>query len=229
MRHFAKWAYIQKENLFTADLPTRGIKQLHIEEPGAKSLSNREINRIFKAADRLVATDNRKNSRPRRNRAILALLYYTGLRVSELCNLDREQYTGKHLLNVRRKGISRTRKMYVSKDCRGYLDDYVSTEWKIDAQGEENAPLILSTKSRSLTRVTIWKVLERLSREASKHTKDNIRIHPHQLRHTFGLEVRKRTGSDTETAALLGHSGLAYVGRYVRKTDEEREKILDDL
>ena len=41
--------------------------------------------------------------------------------------------------------------------------------------------------------------------------------------------MRDRTGSDTETAAALGHSGLAYVGRYARRSNEEREATLEQL
>ncbi len=51
-------------------------------------------------------------------------------------------------------------------------------------------------------------------------------LHPHQLRHTFGALYREASGSDTETAAALGHAGLQYVGRYVRKTDNERIGML---
>ncbi len=229
LRTFARWCHDQKESPFLGGLPTKGIKDREVEEPTAKKIEAKEINRLFKAADRLVVTDTRKNARPKRARAIFALLYYTGLRVSELCALELAQYTGKHLINVRRKGRSRTRKMYVSTDCRVYLDDYIATERKTDHMEGVSGSLFLTCKNWGLTPVTVWRGLERLSREANRHHKDEIKIHPHRLRHTFGFEVRKRTGSDTETAALLGHAGLKYVGRYVRNTDEEREKILDDL
>lgn len=220
LRHFARWVHEQKDSPFLAGLPTRGVKDLLIEEPSAKKLETREINRLFKAADRLVITETRKNARPRRARAIFALLYYSGLRVSELCELRADQYDGTYLVNVKRKGNARTPKMYLSKDCRTYLDDYIEHE---RGQGGQTAQLI------PVNRLTVWRALERLSGEASKHSSDKLKIHPHRLRHTFGFEVRKRTGSDTETAALLGHSGLKYVGRYVRRTDKEREEILDDL
>jgi len=219
LRHCAKWL-VEQGGTFPEGLPTKGIKELQVDEPDAKSLNTKEINRLFKAADRLVVTEKRKNASPRRNRAILALLYYTGLRVSELCDLEIGQYDGKHLINVKRKGNSRTRRLYVPKDCRVLLDNYRERE---RGQGGKNDPLI------PVTRLTVWRALKRLSDEASKHHTDKLKIHPHRLRHTFGFEVRKRTGSDTETAALLGHSGLKYVGRYVRRTEKEREEILDDL
>lgn len=230
LRHFARWVQNQPVCPFVAGLPTQGVKELETQEPDAKKLGTREINRLFKAADLLIVTEVRKNARPRRNRAILALLYYTGLRVSELSALRRDQYTGRHLVNVKRKGRSRAREIYISKTCRQYLDDYLATERTGD-DPEGAAPwLVLSSRGQKpLNRRTIGRVLMRLAQETTKHNQEELRIWPHRLRHTFGFEVRKRTGSDTETAAMLGHSGLKYVGRYVRATDKEREAILDDL
>ena len=57
---------------------------------------------------------------------------------------------------------------------------------------------------------------------------DRIAVHPHQLRHTFAALYRERTGSDTETAVVLGHASLKYVGRYVRNTQAEREQVLEE-
>ncbi|MDJ0767023.1 MAG: tyrosine-type recombinase/integrase [Myxococcota bacterium] len=230
LRRFARWVHEQGYSPFIGGLPTRGIRERETEEPDAKKLTARELNRLFKAADKLVIVETRKNSRPRRNRAILALLYYTGLRVSELCALHREQYDGSHLTNVKRKGRSRTRRLYLSKDCRRYLDDYLKTERPIDdPKGRREWLIVAPDATGMMNRSTVWRALTRLAEQATAHSKDDLKIHPHRLRHTFGFEVRKRTGSDTETAALLGHSGLKYVGRYVRATDEEREAILDDL
>lgn len=235
LRRWARWAMETGKSPF-AKLPTKGVKERVMEEPDAKKLSQKEVNRLFKAADKLVITDTRKNSRPRRNRAILAVAYYTGLRVSEICDLHLYQYQNNHFENIVRKGSRRTRKMYVSKNCRAILEDYLETE-RIDDSGDQ-PPLfdyskllfLPSSGGDNMGRLIIWRIFQKLSREASAHLVDGeMKIHPHQLRHTFGYEVRQRTGSDTETAALLGHAGLKYVGRYVRKTDEERAEILDDL
>jgi len=230
VRTFAIWVHAQPNTPFIGGLPTRGIRELITDEPKAKKLSTREVNRLFKAADKRIVTDTRKNARPKRDAAILALLYHTGLRVSELCNLRLKQHTGTHLVNVRRKGKKRTKGVYLSTKCRAYLDDYLQTERQLDDPDNALDWLILAPGSAAgISRSTAWRAVMKLAHEASKHNQKDIHLYPHRLRHTFGYEVRKRTGSDNETAVLLGHSGLKYVGRYARNTDEERAAILEDL
>jgi integrase/recombinase XerD len=232
LRHMARWVNEQPGGIFAVTgLPTRGVHERVVDEPDCKKLSTQELHRLFKAADIKVMSEIRKNQRPRRNRAILALLYYTGLRVSELVQLTRDQYDGRYLVNVRRKGRSRTKGMYVSADCRVLLEDYLVAERPRDAgQGKEGALFAALDSSRPLNRRQVAKILERIADVANEfHHRDAIHIHPHRLRHTFGAEYRDRTGSDTETAAALGHVGLGYVGRYVRKTQEERERVLDEF
>lgn len=232
LRHFARWANDQPGGIFTAvGLPTRGVKELTVDEPDCKKLERRDMHRLFKAADNLVLTETRKNQRPRRNRAILALLYYTGLRVSELVQLRRDQYDGRYLTNVKRKGRARSKGLYVSADCRGLLDDYLAQERPRDAKdsnGDAGALIVPNGSNGPITRRSVGLALDHIADEASKHQgATRIDLHPHRLRHTFGAEYREKTGSDTETATALGHTGLGYVGRYVRKTQDEREQVLD--
>jgi len=231
LRRFARWTNEQPGSPFEAGLPTRKIRELAVDEPDPKKLTKKEIYRLFKAADNLVLTETRKDSRPKRNRAVLSILYFTGLRVSELVALKCLQYDGTYLLNVRRKGKTRSNRLYLSSECRKSLDDYLRTERKIDDPGEVIEWLILPGKNGkgAITRRQVHKILEHIAEEASKHKNDIIDIHPHRLRHTFGAEMREKTGSDTETAALLGHAGLKYVGRYVRNTQAEREAILESI
>jgi site-specific recombinase XerD len=235
LRHMARWVRERPENIFVENgLPTQGIYALAMEEPGCKKLSPSEIRRLFEAADRLVVTKLGSTQRPRRNRAILALLYYTGLRVSELVQLRRDQYDGRYLLSVKRKGRTRTKEMYINSTCRKLLTDYLIFE-RADALGEleQGQGALFSTHrgDQHITRRQVANALEGIAKQANEEKgTDAIHIHPHRLRHTFGAEYREKTGSDTETASALGHSsGLGYVGRYVRKTQEEREEVLDSF
>ncbi len=219
LRRFAKWCHEQPGHVFEkGGMPTRGIRALDVDEADCKKLTRQDVHQLFKAADALVRTEERGNAAPRRNRAILAVLYYTGLRVSELVALRRDQYQGSYLVNVARKGKSRSKGLYLVAECRRQLDRYIETERHRDDSAGDALPLFLPTrKGRFMTRQLVFHVLRHIAEEASKHQKTAIEIHPHRLRHTFGAEYRDKTGSDTETAAALGHTGLQYVGRYVRK------------
>jgi len=229
LSRFARWVHDEPGSPFVGGLPTRGVKELSIEEPPARKLDNREIRQLFKAADNLVLTATRKNARPRRDRAIFATLLFTGLRVSELCGLRFEQYDGKYLRQIGRKGKSRTPEKYLPAQCRAYLDDYLEHERSKDSEQSEFLFLPSSGKG-GITRRQAHNLLNKLADEANKHRKDNlIELHPHALRHTFGYMIRHKTNSDSETAAYLGHSSTRYVGRYARDTQSEREEILDSL
>lgn len=235
LRRFARWAHEQPGGVFAqTGLPTAGIKPLVVDEPPAKKLDKREVYQVFKAADALALTETRANARPRRNRAILSVLYYTGLRVSELVGLRRNQYDGKYLTNVKRKGRARTKGIYVPTEARRALDEYLETERRRDDPKEKAEALFVSSGRADkdggyLDRRSVGLLLDHLAQEASKHRDAKLEIWPHRLRHSFGSEYRAKTGSDTETAVALGHTGLKYVARYVRKTDEEREAVLEQI
>lgn len=228
LAHFARWVHQQPTTPFaTTGMPTAGVKELATDEPDARKICRRDVLRLFKAADRLVLIETRSNSRPRRNRAMLALLYFTGLRISELTGLMLDQWDGKRLHRVRRKGNVRSTVVYVHREARQYLADYLEHERSLD--NHTSSFLLLPHGGRGrLNRRTASRALVRIADEASKHG-DLIHLHPHRLRHTFGHELSRRGTPPTEIAAHLGHQSLKYVGRYVRSTQAEREAVLDAL
>ncbi|WP_437625992.1 tyrosine-type recombinase/integrase [Sorangium sp. So ce1151] len=229
LRHFARWVHEQAATPFArTGLPTAGIKELATDEPDAKKLEKREVWQLFKAADNLVLTETRKNSRPNRNRAILAVLYYTGLRVTELVRLRLSQWDGKRFRNVQRKGNVRTKLLYVPPEGRRLLDAYITGERLQDRGDDQDWLFLPSSGDGPMTRRQIHRILVRTANEATKHH-GVIHLHPHRLRHTFGFEVRERTKSDSETARHLGHQTDKYAGRYARSTQQEREQLLDTL
>jgi site-specific recombinase XerD len=229
LKRFATWCSLQPNNPFKHGLPTRGIKELVVDEPDCKKLSTRELHRLFKAADNLVTLGNRKNARPKRDRAVLAVLYYTGLRVTELTQLKLSQYKDNYLHEVKRKGRSRSKGVYIPSPCRALLEEYLNTERLKDIGSEESPALFVSTETKYfISRQQVFTALSRIAEEANKHSKDNqIHIHPHRLRHTFGSELLEKTGNLTEVQRALGHESMNYVGRYVRKTQAEREEVLE--
>ena len=174
--------------------------------------------------------------------ALLGALYYTGLRISELLSITRAQYDGEALYNLARKGGRRTRKLLLHPTCARLLDYYIEGERAgdvafLDSDIEAPAlpdaarPLFLAAQSaHAVDRARVAMVLAELAAQASArpdYAGGAFHVHAHRLRHTFGARYREVSGSDTETAAALGHAGLAYVGRYVRKSDAERLALLE--
>lgn len=229
LRHFARWVHERPETPFARiGQPTGGIKELAMDEPDAKKFEKRDVWRLFKAADNLALTERRTNSRPKRNRAILALFYYTGLRVTELTRLRLSQWDGKRFHNVQRKGNVRTKLLYLAPDGRQALEAYLAEERPQDDALGSNWLFVPSAGGGPLTRRQIHKIVVRIANEATKHGGE-IHMHPHRLRHTFGFEVRERTKSDSETARHLAHQSNKYAGRYARNSQGEREQLLDTL
>lgn len=231
IRHFARWAQSQPGSIFARHgLPTRGVKELRLEESSCKKFSRIEMHRLLRAADSLVALPQRVTQRPRRARALLMVLYYTGLRISEVLVADLKQYSGRYLIGVKRKGRGWTNKVYLALAARDALDDYIKSERPQDAEKLENTTLFLAERTGlPWTSNRAREALRRIGQEAGKHHGQAIDVHPHRLRHTFAAEYRDKTGSDTETARALGHTSLQYVGRYARRSDGEREMTIDAL
>ena len=115
------------------------------------------------------------------------------------------------------------------KDCLEALRDYEKTERRLDDPAETADQLFLGPGGAPMVRQTVGAVLKAIAYEASKNLKEPIYLHPHRLRHTFGALHRAHSGSDTETAAALGHAGLGHVRRYIRKSQSEREEAMESV
>jgi site-specific recombinase XerD len=189
LRHFARWLQ-DRHGLFGAmGIPTHEVKDVTTDESTCKKLSDEEVRALFKAAaDRVVLLDAKRaraaevggkdptrRARPRRDFAMLALLYYCGLRATEQVMLQRRQFTGSHLVNVARKGRNVTRRLYLPMDGRRVLDDYLAHERQRDDRDGNAEPLFVSTGERAfLLRTDLSDALERIADEANKHRPECI-------------------------------------------------------
>jgi len=244
LRTFARWLRMRPDNPLR-DNPIHTSMERIVPQREPSKLSAPAMWSLLKAADNLVLTEAKnKNSRPVRNRAILIVLQETGLRVSELCDLNLGQYEGKYLRNVKRKG-RRFDDVYVPKKARGPLGEYIEGERERDTGETDGATARKGTKSgkseeclflsgrvnkrgtRRMHRDSVANVLEKIAAEAGKYSDEGIEIHPHMLRHTYGSKVMAKTSSESQTATFLGHSSTKYTGMYIGLTQKEREDLLD--
>lgn len=146
-----------------------------------------------------------------RNRAILEVLYSTGVRVSELAGLnmaDLDAHTG--LIRVKGKG-SKERLVPVGKKAMAALDDYraeLAEAHGIDRRGE--VPMFLNKNLGRLSTRSIARVVDMLSRACGL----TIPVSPHAMRHSYATHLLDGGADLRAVQELLGHSSLSTTQRY---------------
>jgi integrase/recombinase XerD len=156
-----------------------------------------------------------------RNRAILWLLYDTGIRVSELINLRLGDFDRKHgVVTVTGKG-SKQRRVALGQNCLRNLSYYLDkhrpdeeelAEW--GSVGEDH--LFLSETRQPLTKNGMEMLFKRLKTRAGITGK---RVSPHILRHTFAINYLVKSNDPFSLQELLGHEDLATVQNYMHMND----------
>ncbi len=156
-----------------------------------------------------------------RNRAILWLLYDTGIRVSELTNLRVDDLDRKHgVVTVLGKG-AKERRVALGQNCLRNLSYYLDkhrpdaaelAEW--GSAGEDH--LFLSETRQPLTKNGMEMLFKRLRIRAGITDK---RVSPHILRHTFAINYLVKSNDPFSLQELLGHEDLTTVQNYMHMND----------
>lgn len=145
-----------------------------------------------------------------RDRAILELLYATGIRVSELCQL-RLNDLNDSFIKVRGKG-KKERLVPLGKKATDAIDYYL-----IHFRGEvkdENGFLFVSSKGRGIDRITVWNRVKVYAKSA-EITKS---ISPHTFRHSFATHLLENGADLRLIQEMLGHEEIATTDRYTHIT-----------
>ena len=157
-----------------------------------------------------------------RDRAIAALILYTGLRTEELCALNvgdfRGEKAGRGAVEVKRKG-GRYKLVPIPEPYYPYLDQYLAT--RPDAE-QMDAPLFLTSHGKRCSRKQVYKALS--------HKQDALGLATggHALRHTFVSEVEKLGGAGV-ARDLANHSSLKITNRYTHTTPQQRMEVVSEL
>ena len=194
------------------------------------------LSMLHDTAERIMMEKN-KNTPPQkcpvRDFAIMAVLRYTGLRVSELCGLQIKQYQkdmysqGAYFRGVVGKG-DKPRDVYMQKKGVEAVDLYIKEERKKVKSGA----LFLTYFGTTMTRNNVWQILKFLGRETEKKYSNGgkILINPHRFRHERCYTLLNAPGlTITEVADELGHNDLKYLKIYGDRSDKTRSEKLKDV
>jgi site-specific recombinase XerD len=157
-----------------------------------------------------------------RNRAILWLLYDTGIRVSELCGLRLSDFDRRHgLITVKGKG-SKERRIALGANCLRnllyYLDRHRPGEEELAEWGSAGEDHLFLAETRTpLTKNGVEMLFARLRKRAGITGR---RVSPHILRHTFAIRYLMLGNDPFSLQELLGHEDLATVRLYMHMNDK---------
>jgi integrase/recombinase XerC len=153
----------------------------------------------------------------RRDRALLELLYASGLRVAECCGLDLEDLDRRHgTVRVLGKG-GKERMVPVGDAALAALDAHLSR------CGAMDGPLFRNPRGGRLTTRSVHRIVRRRAREAGIAR----RVTPHTLRHTFATHLLGEGADLRLIQELLGHSRLSTTQRYTHVSPEHLMKVYD--
>ncbi|HSA61916.1 MAG TPA: site-specific tyrosine recombinase XerD [Nitrospiraceae bacterium] len=176
-----------------------------------RTLTMQEVTSLLDLPVRPAAED-------RRDRAMLELLYASGLRVSELVGLGVSQIdlnTG--CLRVIGKG-AKERLVPMGETAREVLLDYVEHVRPTLLKGRPSRALFVSRRGRALTRQAFWKLLRQRARRAGIAKP----ISPHMLRHSFATHLLEGGADLRAVQTMLGHANIATTQIY---THVERSRL----
>ena len=175
--------------------------------------------------DDLIARPRGDNPRGLRDRAMLEVLYATGLRVSELVGL-RIEGVDFRLGVVRAFGKGRKERMVPLGDMALMaLSTYQEQSREKLLAGRRSEYMFITARGGPLTRQGFWKNLKRYARAAGIKRE----ISPHQLRHSFATHLLERGADLRSVQAMLGHVDISTTEIYTHLVDNALEEAIERL
>ncbi len=209
MRKFYQWLArqnIQKLNpMLEIDLPKK-------ERRLPTALSQAEMNR-------LLEQPNTKRKLGIRDRAILETLYATGMRVSELINLElQDLHDDLGLVRVLGKG-EKERLIPISPVALDWIKKYENEvrDPLILQVGKSDEHIFLNNRGKKITRQAIWQMIKKYYQMAAI-TKD---VTPHTLRHTFATHLLENGADLRVVQEILGHSDISTTQIYTNLSQKQ--------
>lgn len=200
------------------DVESLNPERIELAKVGGRDLdliSSDELNRLMKgpSGDELPAL---------RDRAIMELFFSTGLRVSELCNLNQDLDLTRDEFSVRGKG-EKVRVVFLSDAAKKAIAAYLKK------RGDMSDALFVSygkgrPKTKDLPRMTPRSV-ERMIKHYAIKAGITRKVTPHVIRHSFATDLLQNGADLRSVQALLGHANIATTQVYTHVTDKHLREV----
>ncbi|HEX2172787.1 MAG TPA: tyrosine recombinase [Dehalococcoidia bacterium] len=187
---------------------TEALESPKVGKTLPRAISEEQVQRLLDQPARLASPEGR------RDRAMLELLYATGLRVSELVSLNVDDYSVEDA-QVSCPGKTKDRKIAVNKSAQSALLEYLDDGRPplVRHRNGEQA-LFVNHRGERLTRQGVWLIIKLHARRAGI----DVAITPHTLRHSFAAHALQSSNDVRSIQEILGHTSKASTQIYAQLT-----------
>lgn len=212
-------------------LSKRDIKSLEPTKIELPKMTKPQVNFLhYEEVERLLGVIPQDTELGLRDRAILELLFSSGLRVSELINLNRDHInTKRREFSVRGKG-NKDRPIFISKTASQHIDNYLKS------RKDNLSPLFINYSKRCttpsldgnyrrLTARSVQRMIEKYARLAGITKK----VSPHTMRHSFATDLLLNGADLRSVQSMLGHASISTTQIYTHITDQHLKDVHDQF
>ena len=194
--------------------PTEALSLPRIERYLPETLNEMQVEQLLNGIDTTVPLGLR-------DRAMVELLYASGLRISELANARLENfYPEEGTIRVIGKG-NKTRIVPVGRKACEALACYLSTERPKLIKRRSGSEIFLSERGTKLTTARIWQIVK----EKARHAGLEKNVYPHLLRHSFATHLLSNGADLRIIQEMLGHADISTTQVYTH-VDQQRLKAV---
>lgn len=207
---------------FLKYLSRRDIESLHAERIDLVKIPERDLDLITEdELERLLEAPMNppdEELKSLRDKAMLELLFSTGLRVSELCSLNIDSINFKRdEFSIRGKG-GKIRVVFLSDTAKQALKNY------LDKRTDMNEAMFIRIKSRETSRLTS-RSIERIIKHYAIKAGISKKVTPHIIRHCFATDLLSSGADIRSVQSLLGHSNISTTQIYTHITDRQLHDV----
>ncbi len=212
--------YLIAIRAFLKFLRKRGIESLNPELIELAKVGQRDLDLISSnELTRLLKAPIGMSLRSLRDRAMMELLFSTGLRVSELCALSRDLDLSRDEFSVRGKG-EKVRVVFLSPTAKKALSEYLK-----DRTDLSDSLFVRYTKSDKPGDTMTPRSVERIVKAYAIKAGITRKVTPHVIRHSFATDLLENGADLRSVQALLGHANIATTQVYTHVTDKHLQEV----
>ena len=193
--------------------PTSNLEAPHVEKKIPKILSGDEV-------ELLLEQPKDCDNKGIRDKAMLELLYATGIRVSELINLDVSD-VNVPMSFVRCKGGKKERIIPMGHQAKDALENYINNVRKYMVKDENETALFVNCSGARLSRQGFWKLIKYYQHIAGIETD----ITPHTLRHSFAAHLLENGADLHSIQEMMGHADISSTQVYSRMMNSKIKDV----